>query len=505
MKNEKKNYRFYALLNLFNFAMTGLFFSPNLFETYVFWELVGVVSYLLIGFDYLKKEKSIASKKVFIINRIGDTALISSIVFCAYFMYVYSNNLNLTTLSFTDMNAISTFLYAYTSPAFYLFICSLFIIAALVKSAQFPFYTWLIDAMQAKLPVSALLHSATMVAAGIFLTLRIFPLLIMDDILLKVLISLGCLTAIICSISACAQTNPKKVLAYSTSAQLGLMFLAIGGLNIKAAITLFIAHAFIKSMLFLTLPNENKKFNTISFILFLLGGLTLSGLMFSGMIAKELIYSELSGFVAYVFCAISFLTAFYIIRIALIINYEKGLKFINQIPAITLFLFNIAFYFYIRKSTHYQINEPFWAALTAWICVYILYVKDGFKQIPIIYPLALNGFYLDKFYTTIIVNGFNEFTQKLNIMEKKIFSNYNPITSLTTFGIKISNFIETHIMNGSVNLLTKSAKTLSLLNSKAQNGNIQRYNEFAFIIITAILACLIIGYTAAIGVSRYGL
>jgi hypothetical protein len=166
---------------------------------------------------------------------------------------------------------------------------------------------------------------------------------------------------------------------------------------------------------------------------------------------------------------------------------------------------NIAFYFYLRKSTHYQINEPFWAALTAWICVYILYVKDGFKQIPVIYPLALNGFYLDKFYTTTLVNGFNEFTQILNVIETKIFSNYNPITSLTTFGIKISDFIESHIMNGSVNLITKSAKILSLLNSKAQNGNIQRYNEFAFIIITAILTCLIIGYTAAIGVSKYGL
>ena len=221
MKEEKKTYRFYALMNLFNFSLAALFFSSNLFQTYLFWEIAGLVSYLLIGFEYAKKEKSFASRKVFIINRIGDTALISAIVMCSYFIYSYAPNTALATLSFIDMNTISTLVYAYASNPLFEVICGLFIIAALVKSAQFPFYTWLQDAMEAKLPVSALLHSSTLVAAGLFLTLRLMPFYTLEPVLLKVVAILGILTALICSFSACAQIHPKKALAYSTSAQFG--------------------------------------------------------------------------------------------------------------------------------------------------------------------------------------------------------------------------------------------------------------------------------------------
>ena len=166
MKDEKKNYKFFALLNLFNFSMAFLLFSPNLFQFYVFWELVSIVSYLLIGFEYSSEIKSIASKRVFIINRIGDTALISAIIITSCYMYEFVQNYSFVTLSFQDLNVISTLLMAYASTPIFLLICGLFILAAAVKSAQFPFYTWLQDAMEAKTPVSALLHSATMVVAG---------------------------------------------------------------------------------------------------------------------------------------------------------------------------------------------------------------------------------------------------------------------------------------------------------------------------------------------------
>ena len=115
MENERKKYKFYAFLNLFNFAMAGLFFSPNLFQTYFFWEITGITSYLLIGFDYFSEKKSEASKKVFIINRIGDTALIGAIIICSYFMYSYAPNKTLTSLNFIDLNTISTLIYAYQS------------------------------------------------------------------------------------------------------------------------------------------------------------------------------------------------------------------------------------------------------------------------------------------------------------------------------------------------------------------------------------------------------
>ncbi len=491
MKKEKKTYRFYALLNLFNFAMAGLFFSQNLFQSYVFWEIVGVVSYLLIGFEYFKKEKSIASKKVFITNRIGDTALLCAIISCSYLVYSYSNNYQLTTLSFADIDIISVLVDTYTLTPLFIGICLLFIIAATVKSAQFPFYTWLQDAMEAKLPVSALLHSATMVASGVFLLIRLYPFFNLETSLLNIIAIIGLITAIMCSFSACAQLQPKKVLAYSTSAQLGLMFFALGMSNIKAAIILFVAHALIKSMLFLTL--EEEKFSFANFVLFLIGGLSLSGVIFSGMIAKEFLYLDLPLTLKVVFSLISFLTAFYIIRIALIIGMDKEQKKIPYVPII-LTLLNIIFYLFIRTQVKYEVSEPFWAALTAWVCVYILYIKSAFWKVPILYPLTFNGFYLDKFYTDIVANWYSKFATCLNTIDTKILSNYTPLIYTAKLGVKISDYIEKNIMNGTVKLITDSAKNISKFDLKSQNGNVQRYNAYAFIILTLIITCLIIGY-----------
>ena len=114
MKDEPKQYRFYAYLNMFNFSMAGLLFSPNLFQMYFFWELVGVMSYLLIGFDYKNIVKSEASRRVFLMNRVGDTALLGGIIFASYLMYNYAGNRSFTTLSFEDMNAVTTLISAYT-------------------------------------------------------------------------------------------------------------------------------------------------------------------------------------------------------------------------------------------------------------------------------------------------------------------------------------------------------------------------------------------------------
>ena len=167
--------------------MAGLFFSPNLFQTYFFWEIASVVSYILIGFEYNKINKSIAAKKVFLTNRIGDTAFVGAIIMCSYFLYSYAPNKTLADLSFMDMNTISTLVYAYASSPVFEIICGMFIISALVKSAQFPFYNWLQDAMEAKLPVSALLHSATLVALGIFLTLRLLSFYTLEPVILKII------------------------------------------------------------------------------------------------------------------------------------------------------------------------------------------------------------------------------------------------------------------------------------------------------------------------------
>mgnify|MGYP000118669211 CR=1 FL=1 len=185
--------------------------------------------------------------------------------------------------------------------------------------------------MEAKLPVSALLHSATMVAAGAYLLIRMLPLFTLEGPVLQIIAWLGILTALICSVLASLETHPKKVLAYSTSANFGLMFFAIGILNVKAALIFLIAHAFIKSMLFLSI-DENENF--INYITFLLGGLSLSGLIFSGVIAKEFLFVSINNtFFSIIYCVTAFLTAFYIMRISLVMVQDKRL--VNRINLAT--------------------------------------------------------------------------------------------------------------------------------------------------------------------------
>ena len=490
MKDEPKQYRYYAYLNMFNFSMAGLIFSPNLFQMYFFWELVGVMSYLLIGFDYKNSVKSEASRRVFLTNRIGDTALLGGIIFSSYLMYNYSGNLSFAALSFEDMNAITTLILAYTdSPVFYL-LCILFIIGAAVKSAQFPFYTWLQDAMEAKLPVSALLHSATMVAAGAYLLIRMLPLFTLEASVLQIIAWLGILTALICSILASIETHPKKVLAYSTSANFGLMFFAIGILNVKAALIFFVAHAFIKSMLFLSI-DENENF--VNYITFLLGGLSLSGLIFSGVIAKEFLFVSINNPVfSVIYCLTAFLTAFYIMRISLIMVQNK--KLVNRInlakyaPIAVLFLLNIVFYFAVRGKVAYKVAEPFWAALAGWAAVYFLYTKNlltKFDKTPKL---------LERFYNNVLAKIYEKFAIAMNFIDVKVFSNYKPLLIASKCGVKTAGWIEENIMNKSVTLTADLTKMLSKWGYKLQTKNIQSYNAYAFILVTIVVSLVIIAY-----------
>ena len=491
MKDEPKKYRFFAYLNMFNFSMAGLLFSPNLFQMYFFWELVGIMSYLLIGFDYKNKEKSEASRRVFLMNRVGDTALAGAIIFSSYIMFSYGGNLTFATLSFEDMNAISTILSAYTSTPLYYIICILFITGAAVKSAQFPFYTWLQDAMEAKLPVSALLHSATMVVAGAYLLIRLVPMFTLEEPLMYIISGLGILTALICSILASIETHPKKVLAYSTSANLGLIFLAVGVLNIKAALIFLIAHAFIKSMLFLSL---DKCENYVNYVTFLLGGLSLSGLIFAGVVAKEFLFVSVQNntLLSVLYCIAAFITAFYIMRISLVMIKDKNL--VNRIdtfeylPIAFLFLLNIIFYFFIREKVSYKVAEPFWAALAGWAAVYILHTKNlltKFSRTPRL---------LEKLYNNILTKIYSFIANTANYVDVKILADYRPLIWFARFDVKFVNWIEMNIMNKAVSVTCDSAKKFSEWCEKLQTKNVQSYNAYAFIIVTIVLCLVIIAY-----------
>ena len=494
MKEEKKNYRFFALLNLFNFSMAFLLFSPNLFQFYVFWELVSIVSYLLIGFYYRNAIKSIASKRVFVINRIGDTALLTAILVTSYYMFTYAGNKSFAMLSFEDIYSVSTLLLAYTTTPALITICILFVIGAAVKSAQFPFFTWLQDAMEAEIPVSALLHSATMVTAGIFLLIKIMPILSLNTFVLNFIIVIGALTAIICVILACIETHPKKVLAYSTSANLGFMFTAAGLGLIKPAIILLIAHAFIKSALFLTLPQKDLNQPFINFIIFSAESLSLSGIILAGLCAKEILFDNLkyNYSIAFLFIMFSFFTALYITRLALILykkySFKKQFNFIELSSFIILLLGNVIFYILFRHN--YRISEPF-AASVAGICTAFLLYKHNMTEKYTKTPKIT-----EKINYIIIPNLYKKCVFLLNKIEKNIFCEYKPVLLISESFVKTVRFIEINIMDNAVNKITELIKFISKQDMIIQKGNVQVYNGYAFIIITIIIVFGIIGYTA---------
>lgn len=492
MKDEKKNYKFFALLNLFNFAMAFLLFSPNLFQLYVFWELVSIVSYLLIGFDYQNEIKSIASKRVFLINRIGDTALISGIILTSYYMFEFTQNSTLTTLSFQDLNAISTLLMAYTSTPVFLFICGLFILAAAVKSAQFPFYTWLQDAMEAKIPVSALLHSATMVAAGVYLIIRLMPFFTLYPILLYTILIIGLITALICSILASIETSPKKVLAYSTSANLGLMFFALGFANIKLALLIFVAHAFIKSMLFLLLPKDNT-ISKFKLVFFAICGLSLAGIILAGLSIKELLFVGIKvvPILSILYLFISFISAYYITRLWLLIYSYSTLKhqenIIEVVSFVILLIANIILYTLLRNT--YHLGEPYAAAIGGMCLAILLYKHNALEKIKNTPKI------MEKLLNNCIPKLYDMFSKGMNYIDNNIFANYKPLLFISKSLVRLIEWIEQNIFNRTVAGVCNLSRWLSKQDLILQSGNIQTYNAYAFIIVTIITALLIIGYT----------
>lgn len=235
MHREREKYRYFAFLKLFVFSMLGIVVADNLLILYIFWELVGLSSYLLIGYWNQKMQAVRAAKKAFLLNRIGDAGFLLGI----FLYYQHFDTFDLSVLQQVallespELSAIGLLLFC----------------GCLAKSAQFPLHGWLPDAMEGPTPVSALIHAATMVAAGIYLLGRIFPLLTPTASLVIALV--GLTTALLGGLYALAQTDIKKVLAYSTVSQLGLMVLGMGVGAKDAALFHLLTHAFFKAGLFL--------------------------------------------------------------------------------------------------------------------------------------------------------------------------------------------------------------------------------------------------------------
>jgi NADH-quinone oxidoreductase subunit L len=257
MGHEGGYYRFFGYMNLFMFAMLTLVLANNMLLMFVGWEGVGLCSYLLIGFYFLKKSASDAGKKAFIVNRIGDAGFILGILLTA---------VTLGTVRFTSQGlpdaagasgilqslraAVDSHALAYGAPVLTAIALLLFV-GAMGKSAQIPLYVWLPDAMEGPTPVSALIHAATMVTAGVYMVVRMNAIYQLSPFALDVVAVIGAITAIFAASMAMVQNDIKKVLAYSTISQLGYMFLALGVGAFAAGIFHLMTHAFFKALLFL--------------------------------------------------------------------------------------------------------------------------------------------------------------------------------------------------------------------------------------------------------------
>jgi NADH-quinone oxidoreductase subunit L len=257
MSHEGGYYRFFGYLNLFMFSMLTLVLANNLLLLFVGWEGVGLCSYLLIGFYFLKKSASDAGKKAFIVNRIGDTGFLLGIFYIAttFGTIRFTSQYLPDPVAFAGINEtlgamLSQGRLLYGAPVLTAIALLLFI-GATGKSAQLPLYVWLPDAMEGPTPVSALIHAATMVTAGVYMVVRMNAIYQLAPIAMDIVAIVGALTAIFAASMALAQTDIKKVLAYSTISQLGYMFLALGVGAFSAGIFHLMTHAFFKALLFL--------------------------------------------------------------------------------------------------------------------------------------------------------------------------------------------------------------------------------------------------------------
>nr|WP_288832813.1 NADH-quinone oxidoreductase subunit L [uncultured Flavobacterium sp.] len=324
MHDDENMHKFFAYLNLFIFFMITLVIGSNLLALFIGWEGVGLCSYLLIGFWHKNQDYNDAAKKAFIMNRIGDLGLLIGI----FIIGSLFSTLDYTTLKTAIATSGNLDLTMISIAAFALFI------GACGKSAQIPLYTWLPDAMAGPTPVSALIHAATMVTAGIFMITRLNYVFDLAPEVQNIIAIIGAVTSLVAATIALVQTDIKKVLAYSTVSQLGLMFLALGFGAYEIAVFHVITHAFFKACLFLgsgsvihALHGEQdmrrmgglKKVMGITFITFLLSSLAISGIPpFSGFFSKdEILMTAFHHNIAlWVIASLaSLMTAFYMFRL----------------------------------------------------------------------------------------------------------------------------------------------------------------------------------------------
>ncbi|PEU24540.1 NADH-quinone oxidoreductase subunit L [Bacillus wiedmannii] len=506
MKGDERLPTFYAYLGLFTFAMLGLVISPNLLQLYIFWELVGLGSFLLIGFYFFKEEAKAAAKKAFIMTRIGDVGLFIGMIlifwhagsfeYDAIFRAIHTGDLTPTMITITAI---------------------LIFIGAMGKSGQFPLHTWLPDAMEGPTPVSALIHAATMVAAGVYLVATMFPLFSASAVAMQTVAIVGAFTAIFAASIGLVQTDIKRVLAYSTVSQLGYMMLALGSAGYVAGVFHLTTHAFFKALLFLAAGSVIHAVHTqdinkmgglqkkmkVTGALFLIGTLAISGVpLLSGFFSKDeiLAVTWMNGnYVLFILAVIAaFLTAFYMFRLYFLVftGEAKTKEDVHESPRIMTYpmivlgvLAVVAGYIntpwfgtflgdWLTKDVAFKAREahgPVWIMIVATLVslagialAYFIYGKKSISRdwaggdgTPL-YNLLKEKYYVDELYNMTVI----------------------PITKGIAHVLRL---FEAYVVEGIAVLIGSLIKGLSGLGSRLQNGNVQVYGT-----VTAVSLALLV-------------
>jgi len=356
MKGERGFQRYYALLSLFSFSMLGLVIATNIFQMYIFWELVGVSSYSLIGFYYTKPSAVAASKKAFIVTRFADLFFLIGILVLSFYSGTFSFELLTSSTGNVLAQPITATFMGWSVISWAMI---LIFIGGAGKSAMLPFHIWLPDAMEGPTPVSALIHAATMVVAGVYLVARLFPLYYFGAPEVLTIISyVGAATAVFAAVVACTQTDIKRVLAFSTISQIAFMITSLGvsgyggheGVGYMASMFHLFTHAFFKALLFLGAgavihavhSNEMssmgglRKYLPITHITFLIACLSIAGIPpFSGFFSKDEILVAAFEKNVYIFACLYLcagLTAFYMFRLYYRIFWGESDKVYKHTP-----------------------------------------------------------------------------------------------------------------------------------------------------------------------------
>ena len=522
MKDDEKFTSYFTYFNFFVFSMLLLVMSSNFLVLFMGWELVGLSSYLLISFWSNKESASKAGNKAFIINRIGD------------FGFLIGLMIVLNTFETFDFKTVMS-LSSTISESTVTIICLFLLLGAFGKSAQFPLFSWLPDAMEGPTPASALIHAATMVTAGVFMLVRVSPLLQYSETAKLLIAIFGLLTALIAAFSAINQYDIKKVLAYSTISQLGFMFIAIGSGAYVAAIFHLVTHAFFKALLFLgagavihAMHHEQdirkmgmlRKNMPVTALTMGIGTLAISGLPpLAGFWSKDEILASVfvNGGIYYVIWSLglfaALLTAFYMGRHWLLIfavdqgNNHDDVKEVSKsmtIPLLLLGLFSIfigfintPFFHGLEKVLHYTLENVYVTHLPKGVTLVVLAfvsIGAGFTGLTLAYLVfsfkVLDRINLDsKLFNTVIALVKDLST---NVLYLNKYGNLIFVKGSRVFSRNIAAVIDGIVIDGAVNSVASIFNKTSKVASTTQTGQVRSYIAYFGLFLVLLIALFIV-------------